>query len=395
MEKSKRVLMIIPELWTGGAQRSFMQLANDLSKYHHVEIVVFNNASPSSHKTILTIYSLDLAAGKNALDKAIQFFKRVYRLKKIKQKVKPSVSISFLEGADYVNILSSNGERVIISIRGTKEFDLQIAGALGWLRKQILIPFIYKRAWRIITVSKFLEDEMKNSFGIRPEMVRTIYNYYDFELLNQRINEPLPEIFQNWLTGRLLVNVGRLHPQKNQLFLIDVFADILNNEPTAKLIIVGNGPLLNSLTAHAEEKMLRTYVYNRDDFNDSYQLYFLGEVNNPFPIIRRCELFIFPSLYEGFPNALVEAMYAEIPVVSANCNYGPSEIINFEEVKSGVLLPIYLPNQNELKKIWVDVIGNLLDDEQTKLHFVTNAQIRMKDFARDKILNNWLELIEV
>jgi len=387
------VLMIIPELTTGGAQRSFSQLAIDLSSRHNVELVVFNSI-PLTYQLNLPVHSLDVKAGRSFLEKMIMFYKRISRLKKLKRKIKPSVSISFLEGADYINILSSIGERVIISIRGSKEFDQDISGVVGWIRKKLLIPILYKKAFKIIAVSYNLMDELNKNYGIHAAKLQTIHNYYDLAKLNSKVLEPLPAIFSSWLSGKILMNVGRLHNQKNQEFLIDIFPKIYQKHSDTKLVIIGDGKLRNILLEKARATGIKTYSVWDDAFSDDYGVYFLGEQLNPFPFLSRANIFVFPSLYEGFPNVLIEAMISGLPVISADCNYGPKEILCDEvENKYGVLLPLN-PDIEKLKNIWIDEIFQKLND-QTQLHLYSEAgKKRVNEFSREKILNLWMSTIE-
>ncbi len=70
-----------------------------------------------------------------------------------------------------------------------------------------------------------------------------------------------------------------------------------------------------------------------DDF-----VIFAGEQHNPFPYYRAASVFVLPSRKEGFPNALLEAMAVGLPVIAANCDTGPSEILN--NGVNGLLIPV-------------------------------------------------------
>lgn len=98
-------------------------------------------------------------------------------------------------------------------------------------------------------------------------------------------------------------HVGRLHPQKNHDFLIDVFAEIKKKKPNAEMILVGTGPLEDKVKNKVEEKNLTECVHflgNRNDMNRIYQV---------------MEVFVFPSLFEGLGIVAIEAQAAGVPVV--------------------------------------------------------------------------------
>src|SRR5690349_10127928 len=112
MDKPK-VLIIIPNLGRGGAQRVFHQQLSYLSKSTDVVGCVFNwDGSFESDKQD-NIVSLNVPAGRSFIGKLYCFWKRCQALRRIKKQYGVQVSISHLEGADYVNILSRRSERII------------------------------------------------------------------------------------------------------------------------------------------------------------------------------------------------------------------------------------------------------------------------------------------
>ncbi len=98
-------------------------------------------------------------------------------------------------------------------------------------------------------------------------------------------------------------HVGRLHPQKNHDFLIDVFAEIKKEKPDAELILVGTGPLEEKVKSKVVEKGLSDCVHflgNRKDMNRIYQA---------------MDVFVFPSFFEGLGIVAIEAQAAGVPIV--------------------------------------------------------------------------------
>lgn len=101
-------------------------------------------------------------------------------------------------------------------------------------------------------------------------------------------------------------HVGRLHPQKNHLFLIDVFKEIKDRINNAKLILVGTGPLENEIRQKAESYNLQEdviFLGNRADMNNIYQA---------------MDIFVFPSLFEGLGIVSVEAQASGTPVICSD-----------------------------------------------------------------------------
>ena len=101
-------------------------------------------------------------------------------------------------------------------------------------------------------------------------------------------------------------HVGRLHPQKNHDFLIDVFAELKKSKPDAELILVGTGPLEEKVKSKVAEKGLSDCVHflgNRKDMNRIYQA---------------MDVFVFPSLFEGLGIVAIEAQAAGVPIVCSD-----------------------------------------------------------------------------
>lgn len=106
--------------------------------------------------------------------------------------------------------------------------------------------------------------------------------------------------------GPLFGTVGRLSAQKNQTFLLEVFADISKKEPTAELAIVGKGDLRSMLETKAK------------DLGIDHQVHFVGSVPNVPEYLKAFDVFLLPSLYEGLPLVSVEAQAAGLPTLLSN-----------------------------------------------------------------------------
>ena len=129
-------------------------------------------------------------------------------------------------------------------------------------------------------------------------------------------------------------NVGRLHDQKNQMFLIEIFNDLLQVKPNAELLIIGNGPLENQLKEKCKELKIDDkvmFLKNRSDVADLYQA---------------MDVFVLPSLFEGLGIVAIEAQAAGLPVV---CSTG---VAKEAEVTSNITKI----NLNDSKERWINAI---------------------------------------
>jgi Glycosyltransferase len=193
--------------------------------------------------------------------------------------------------------------------------------------------------------------------------------------------------------------------------LIRVFKALKEKHKDLKLVILGEGELKDYLVEVSQELGLKTYVWDRDALSESFDVYFLGFQKNPFKFIAKSKLFVFPSLWEGFPNALVEAMACGVPVVSSDCRSGPREILapntdfNYQTKKPefaeyGVLMPVFevkYKSANERLEereiMWVGTIDKLLEDENLRKNYSEKAKQRAEDFRIEKIVQEWKEIL--
>jgi glycosyltransferase involved in cell wall biosynthesis len=404
MGTRKKILLLIPNLGLGGAQKVFKDQSSALSEIHEVVECVFNLDHETNYQTPRQLISLEIPAGSNWISKIFRFLQRCVRVKALKEQLSIDICISHLAGADYVNLLFSGSSKTICCIHGTKRFDGDIKGLLGWIQQKIVIPFLYRKADRIVTVSREIRSELCQSYGLDPTKIRTIYNYFEIDSLRAKCREPIPTelevIFKN---TPVIVLCGRLAPQKNQRAILPVVT-ALKKKMAFTLLVLGDGELRNELNQDAESLGLKVYDAKLGGrFQSGCDVYFLGSQKNPHAYVARSAVFILPSLWEGFPLALGEAMASGIPVVSADCPTGPREMLAPESHGSalkpeltafGYLMPLLTPPVNpDVIAQWVDVLAELLQNKSLRKRLSEAAGHRIAEFDRSRIWPQWEELI--
>lgn len=404
----KKLLMVIPNLGLGGAQRAFHDHGVALREYYEVTEAVFDLDLENLYPSGNPMESLGVAGGGGAVTKLRNFFRRVARLRRLKQQLQTDVCISHLEGADYVNLLSKGREKVVLLIQGSKTYDDNISGAVGWLRKKVLMPWLYRRADHIVAVSRDIIPELVRDFGVDPAKLSAINNSFEVQRVWELAQQPLPSTMRVvYEAAPVMVTSGRLAVQKNQAPLLDIVAAVLKKQ-LVKLVFIGDGELRADLVAHARQLGLRVYqAWNEDELTPDYDVYFVGLQHNPFQYIRPATLFVFPSAWEGFPLALGEAMTCGAAVLSTDCPTGPREMLapgtpapaaplrTAEWTEYGVLLPMLTAAATRAsdQQAWVAAIGQLLADPPARRALGARARQRANDFTHASTFARWHQLL--
>lgn len=393
----KRVLMIIPGFNFGGAQSVFTTIANGLGDNFEVIECAFNLDCTSPYQTKNQIVSLDVGGGKNVFQKIYFFFLRIQRLKKLKADLGVDIAVSHLEGADYVNILSARTEKIVLCIHGSKIYDTAIKGIEGWFRKKVFIPFLYRQADLVIPVSQGIGNELTEIFKISGSKIHVITNGVNYQkisvLSKNSISTELLPIFRR----PVIINHGRVAYEKHQKLLVNLanHSDIRGKVNT---VIIGDGPMFDYLVEYSRSLRLKTFSAHEEfPISDDHLVFFLGYHSNPFPFLSRSSIYAFPSLFEGLPLALLEAMACGLPVISSDCPYGPREILKSKEVglaDYGVLIPQYSLSQRSSEiESWASSISELLLNPEQCIAYKRLAVERVKSFSNDNIAQ-WKEVLE-
>lgn len=342
MMNTKQIYFLLNSLAGGGAEAVAVRLSEHIpiAKF----ILVEKDVKYQVNKKV--IFLSDHSIKTNSILKTLCIPLYAYELSK--EIEYNSIIISFLERANFVNIVSKFFKKhiAIISVRTNLNTSRTGIKSLN----NYLVKVLYPKADLIIAVSYGVKQSLINH-GIKEEKIKVIYNPYPIDEIRELAKEPLgsyEEIFKH----PVLITAGRLTKPKGQWYLLRVFKALEEKHKDLKLVILGEGELKDYLVKLSEELGLKTYVWDRDKLSESFDVYFLGFQKNPFKFIARSKLFIFPSLWEGFPNALVEAMACGVCVVSSNCKSGPREILapntdfNYQTRKPefaeyGVLMPVF------------------------------------------------------
>ncbi len=389
-QNKKRILFILPTLSRGGQERIASRLSFSLPDSFEKFLVVFYKDRvdyPFNGKIIF--FNLPLFKGPiKIFAKIIFLFTRIFALRKIKKEIKPDFSLSFGPEANAINIFSNLGLKeikTIVSVRTVESIHFRRYFFLFRWYYNLIMRIVYRLADKIVPNSNWVAKDLIENFNIPKEKIFVIYNLYDTEKIIGDSKEDLGEFKELFSKKKVIISAGRLDFQKGFEYLIEAFEKINKKFPETILVILGEGEYRKSLEVLIEKLNLKEKVF------------FLGFQKNPFKFFKNASTFILPSLYEGFPNVLVEAMICTLPVIATDCPGGTKEILDpdynlkVEKMKLGkygILIPP--KNPEEISK----AISLLLEDEFLRKEYAKKSLERARDFSAEKIIPKWLEILK-
>lgn len=385
----QNVALIIPSLRGGGAERTVSRLSQNLSQKYNLYTIVFDNTD-FKYEIKGQLIDLKLPYNQKITTKTYNFYKRLVSLRRLKQKYKIEVSISFMEGPNLLNILSKVDDRVLISVRNYLSKDL--SGP-----ESIYLPFIkllYKRSDKIITVSQAVKNDLFKNFNIDLNQISTIYNFIDLKTIQNKCMQPINPLDENIFKKNVIINMGRFTKQKGQIYLIKAFKYINQKKPDLNLVFLGEGELYNNY-----QDLVKSLGLDK-------RIFFIPFKKNPFPYLNRSKLYISSSLYEGLANAILEAMACGLPIIASNCPGGVKEILepNFKKIniendykfaEYGIITDGFYKKKDtdRSEKKLAEAVISLLDDKNLYDHYQKQSKLRIKNFSKENILKDWIEII--
>lgn len=372
----KKILLIVQSLGIGGQERIAINTYESIREKYDVSFVVFQNAKVQ-YEHSFDVINLNIPASQNKIKKVINQIRRGIRLIKLRRKLKTDVAISFGTTANISNSLSG------IFSRGK---TVSAIHSFGSLKQKSMIKFILKHSDKVICIAKDMQQEVLREFPKASNTV-VVENGYDVDKIVAESQEPLEQLqFKN-----TVVTMGRLAPVKAFDRLIKAFSVAKKSCPELNLVILGKGELLDTLQDVAKDEMVADSVH------------FLGYQKNPYAYLKHADLFVLSSLSEGFPNALIEALSCELPIVSLDCRSGPREILSevygngrikgIIEEKYGVLVE-YSNIEAENVELLAQAIVRVMKNQDLRNKYIANAMERARQFSLEVYKEKLINLID-
>jgi glycosyltransferase involved in cell wall biosynthesis len=365
----KRILFVIASLEGGGAERVMIRILQRLNRRKFQPSIllierkgVFLNDVPED----VPIFDCGRYGRGGRIAWMIHFVRIVRRQN-------PDVIVSFLTFTNVVSLLArllaGVSCRLIVSERSTIKGSQE--GVVTEAGRRLAVAFLYRFADCIVPNSEALRGQLVGIFRLAERKVVVVRNPVDLEVIEARAREPLDILEAMGDKGSLVVGMGRFTPEKGFDLLIRAVAFLPD---PVKLMLLGEG---------REKEALRRLAAG---LGISDRVEFLGFQENPYPILRKATVFVLPSRYEGFPNALLEAMAVGTPCVATRCATGPEEIIT--DGVDGLLVSVEDPRG------LAEAIEQFLSDPLLRARAGIAGRERVKDFDAPGILRQWEGLLE-
>ena len=226
------------------------------------------------------------------------------------------------------------------------------------LKKYFQIKKEYKNK-QIIAVSKGVKKDLLDYLKIKPSKLDVIYDPYDVEKIQKLANKPMQKKHE------YIVHVGAFDKIKRHDILIKAFA-LLDRH--LHLYLIGEGKEKTKIQDLVKKLGIESKVH------------FLGWKSNPYPYIKQAKLTVLSSQSEALPRVIIESLIIGTTVVSTDCNFGPSEILQ-DELKN------YLTPVNNPKKLAQKITWALSNP-------ITPAKKYYQRFSKEEVLGKYISLIK-
>ncbi|WP_272666341.1 glycosyltransferase [Providencia sp. PROV174] len=349
----KKITFIIHSLKTGGSEQNCLNLFKYFKNLNYeIELIIL---TPAIELNIENINLVKLNSSRSIFS--------IFKLYKYIIKNADSTILSFSHQISLILLPLIYLRKIKLITRNINVLSLDYMYKKGIYRKieHIIVKKLYRYCGKIICQSKGMKEDLIKNYNIKNDNIIVI---------NNPMIEASPSDNFCQDTNYFLF-VGRLEKQKNLFDLIDIFNMYKKAGGENKLKILGNGSLRTDIVRYIGK-------HNIPDIE------LVGQVKNPALYYSNADATLLTSHYEGFPNVLLESLQSGTPVISYDCQSGPSEIIIHG--KNGYLVPFLDKNlfckslfsikenpmlsldiENSLKPFTLQSIGDLYREQLDEL----------------------------
>lgn len=351
-KSKKKIIFFNPSMEDGGVEKNLINICNGLKDYFEIILITANsNKKNKFNKDIKYI-----SPNNNFFNRRSRVIKIVICIYLIfKNFYGKKIDIfSFQSNITAIIISKLLRNKIIIRANSSPNYY-----ANNFFKRKIM-SFFFSLSDKIVVNSEHFKTEFQKFFRLKPVRIYNLMerNHDLRKLYKQKIKFNFFDKEKNVLK---ILSVGRLVPQKDHLTLLKAL-NLIKHVKKFKLCLIGKGD---------QEQNLLNFIKD-NGLLDRVKL--IGHIKNVFPYYKKADLLVLSSKYEGLPNALLEALYMGLPIISSNCKTGPKEILN--KKKYGKLFKVgdykalsKLINSFKKKQKPINVRDNRFDFEKNLMKY--------------------------
>lgn len=352
-----KILIVAPSRKMGGIERALSVLANEWAQ-QEINVVYLSCLKTEPfyllNSKIKVIEPKFKRAG-GIINKMLFYPRLLGYIRKEIRLNQPDKVLCFGDFFNPIVLLATKGLRIPVYISDRTSADFKFPFYI-----QILKQWMYPNAYGFIAQTQRAYEAKQQQFGISFNQI-VIPNAI-------RVVEKIPVDREN-----IILYAGRFSWEKNPVALLEAFAQIKHLH-TWRLVMAGDGPQWNKM----KNKSIELGIEKQVDF--------LGAVSNLDLWLNKASIFVLPSVLEGFPNALCEAMTVGLPVICFD-SIAYESIIN--PGVDGEIIPF---GQNDLLS---QKIEELILNENKRLKLGIGAKIKAKNWATHKIIRQYNQFLNI
>lgn len=349
-----KIIQVLPAFGLAGAEIMAETLIYELKKNNIEPVVVSLYNFNSSITDRITSQNIKIYY----LDKKVGFdFSVITKLRKIVKAEKPDAIHTHLYVLPYV-YLSTLGLPIKIVHTIHNIADKEVSA-----KQQILHKYLFPKKRVIpVAISPLVKETVINRYGRKLKNIPMVYNGID-------MTKYFPKKDYSLHNEGTIVHIGRFNAQKNHSMLIMAFKMVTEHYPNAKLLLVGDGELKQTVMNLVE------------DYHMNKNIIFMGLRDDISDILFNSDIFVLPSNYEGMPMTIIEAMSTGLPIIATRVGGIPDMISD----KSGILI------DNDYKELASKIIL-LLSDERLREKIGYIAEEESKNFSSYAMAKKYISL---
>jgi GalNAc-alpha-(1->4)-GalNAc-alpha-(1->3)-diNAcBac-PP-undecaprenol alpha-1,4-N-acetyl-D-galactosaminyltransferase len=357
-----RIALVIPHFAAGGAERVASLLCNFWARSgHSVTAITFE--TPGAEP----FFSLERAVERRQIDalnskpsfvsRVAMNARRLWRLRSALKEIRPDAVIAFMTEASVVTVCAALGLGLRVVVTERNQPDRPGLGRFRRLARRLS----YSCASAMVVQTNEIACWAKARFRL------------PVHVLPNPVLIPARKAVAQRNHARLVLSAGRLVRQKGFDLLIDSFTRVAEAHPNWRLVIYGEGPERAGLEAQIERHSLRDRIS------------LPGLLTDFDAALVRADLFVLASRFEGYPNALLEALASGCPTIATDCPGATAEIL--DGGRHGLLIPL-----EDLEAL-TDALNRMMSDPTLRARYAAQGPRAVAHLDVATVCRRWLELL--